>query len=275
MIKSIHFPTKEFETKEELFSDLKANIKDIIDLKKAQIQKSCDKGTSISFKSIDLSKFSEQNKAFKLDENYYYIAVNSTNILDSHDDLHVKGIWKKSISEQQGKNYLVLDHELELDKVVVKKEYIEMFTQVLPFSVLGKDYAGNSEVLIYKFPKDKVINETAEDWLESGDSLEASVRMQYVTILLAMDSNNPEDETEKMNYDNYIDEIANKDDFEYIPYFFIIKEAKNIKESSLVVFGSNHATGTIQNNSQADKTLDKTEPLKDTQTLPTKKIFIN
>lgn len=266
MINNIQYTAKDY-------AELKANINDILDLKKAQIQKSCEKGTSISLKSLDLSKFSEQNKAFKFDDNFYYIAVNSTNILDSHNDLHVKGIWKKSIEEQQGRNYLVLDHELELDKVVVKKEYIEMFTQTLPFSVLGKDYEGNTEVLIYKFPKDKVINETAEEWLKSGDSLEASVRMQYVTILFAMDSNNPEDATEKANYDKYIVDVANKDDFEYIPYFFVIKEAKNVKESSLVIFGSNSATGTLQDKSQADKTLDNTEPMQITH--PEKKIFIN
>ena len=41
---------------------------------------------------------------------YHYIAVNTTNILDSHGDLHVKGLWNKSVKDQQGKNYLVTDH---------------------------------------------------------------------------------------------------------------------------------------------------------------------
>jgi hypothetical protein len=231
----------------------------IIDAKKSEIYKSCDKGQSIVSKSLDLLQFSEQNKAIKIDDNFYYFAVNSTRILDSHDDLHVDGIWKKSVQEIQGKNYFVEDHELEISKVITRKEHIEIFTAKVPFSLIGKPYQGNTEILVYKIAKNQIKNDKVKEWLESGDSIECSVRMQYVTILLALDSNNPEDATEKKNYDDYIDLIANKSDFEYIPYFFVIKEAKNVKESSLVPFGSNSATGVVQNK------IEKEEPSIDTQ----------
>jgi hypothetical protein len=262
MIKSIYFPDKTYSTKEELFKDLRENAEDIMSLKKAQIQKSCEKGLSVTCKSLDLLKFTDQLKGIKIDDNYYYIAVNTTRILDSHDDLHIDGIWNKSIKEQQYKNYLIADHDLELSKVIVKKEYVEMFVAKIPFALLGKDYEGETQALIYKVPKDKIINQVAKEWLESGDDIEASVRMQYVSLFFALDSLNPEDAASKKNYDDYIDTIANKKDFEYIPYFFGIKEAKNVKESSLVVFGSNSSTGVIQNNKQAEKSLEdnKEEP---------------
>lgn len=247
MIKSHYFPDKEFATKEDLFNSLRENIDFIIAEKKASIQKSCEKGMSVSCKSLDLLKFTDQLKGIIIDDNYHYIAVNTTRILDSHNDLHIDGIWNKSIKEQQGNNYLVLDHELCIDKVVVRKEHIEMFLAKLPFAMFGKSYKGETQALIYKFPKGKVVNEAAEDWLSSGDQIEASVRMQYVTIEFAMDSNAPQDVTEKKRYDEYIDYIANKADFEYIPYFFVVKEAKNIRESSLVVAGSNPVTGNINN----------------------------
>jgi len=261
MIKSHYFPDKSFETKEDLFKELKENLDFFIDKKKSEIQKSCDKGTAVSCKSLDLLKFEDQLKGIKIDDNFYYIAVNSTKILDSHDDLHVDGIWNKSVKEQQGKVYLVADHELCIENVIVRKEHIEMFTASIPFSMLGKPYDGNTQALIYKVAKSQVKNEIVKEWLDSGDSIEASVRMQYVTILFAMDSNNPEDETEKRNYDAYIDTIANKNEFEYIPYFFIIKEAKNVKESSLVVFGSNHTTGVL--NTKEDEPDDKPTPYKE------------
>lgn len=271
MIKSIYFPDKTFSNKEELFKDLRDNSDDLISFKKAQIQKSCEKGLSITCKSLDLLKFTDQLKGIKIDDNFYYIAVNTTRILDSHDDLHIDGIWNKSIKEQQFKNYLIADHDLEIGKVIVKKEYVEIFVAKIPFALLGKDYDGETQALIYKVPKDKIIYPVAKEWLESGDDIEASVRMQYVSLFLAMDSNSPEDAASKKNYDDYIDTIANKKDFEYIPYFFGIKEAKNVRESSLVVFGSNSTTGTITNNKQAEKSLEeiKDEPSKDTQ--PTKK----
>jgi hypothetical protein len=275
MIKSHYFSDKTFATKEELFKELRDNKDFLIESKKSLIQKSCDKGVSVTCKSLDLLKFSDQLKGIKIDDNFYYIAVNSTRILDSHDDLHLDGIWKKSISEQQGKNYLILDHDLEVKSVVVRKEHIEIFTAKVPFALIGKPYDGDTEVLIYKVAKDKIKDVVVKEWLDSGDAIEGSVRMQYVTILLAMDSNAPEDETEKKNYDDYLQFIANKDDFEYIHYYFIIKEAKNVKEASLVVFGSNSATGLV-NNKQAEKSLEnKTEPSDDTQTMEMLKQLLN
>jgi len=256
--KSTYFPKKEFATKEAMFAEFRANIDDIISFKKAEIQKSCNKGTAITCKSLDLLKLSDQVKGLKIDDAYYYIAVNSTKVLDSHQDLHIDGLWAKSVKEQQGMNYLVADHELTIADTIVRKEHVEMLIVRMPFALLGMPYAGDTEVLVYKFPKDKVVHSKAKEWLESGDQIEASVRMQYVTILFAMDSNDPEDITLKKNYDDYLPSIANKDDFEYIPWYFIIKEAKNVRESSLVIAGSNHVTGNINN----------TEPEKSTQTDP-------
>jgi hypothetical protein len=276
MIKSRYFKT-DFNNKEELFKALRENNSIIIDAKKAEIIKSCEKGVSIVCKSLKFNNDTEETKALAMDENYYYIAVSSSYILDSHDDLHLKGMWKKSISEQQGKNYLVCDHDLEINNVIVRKEHIEMLTATIPFSMLGKPYNGNTEVLIYKFLKSKVIHPIVKEWLESGDDIEASVRMRYIDIVFCMDSNDPLDKVYKDNYDNYIGLIANKEDFEYIHYFYAIKEAQNVRESSLLPFGSNHATGLVSNNKQEplDNTLEKTEPSDDTQTTEMLKQLLN
>lgn len=257
MIKSRYFANQEFATKEDLFAEMRKSYPDLISFKKADIQKSCDKGISLT---CHVLKASDNIKALKIDAGYYYIAVNSTWVLDSHEDLHVDGIWNKSVKEQQGHNYLVCDHELTINDTVVRKEYVEMLIVDMPFALLGKPYAGDTQVLVYKVAKDKVIHAKAKEWLESGDAIEASVRMQYVTILFAMDSNDPEDVTLKKNYDNYIGRIANKEDFEYIPYFFIIQEAKNVRESSLVIAGSNPATGNIKDNEPDKSTRHKNEP---------------
>jgi len=275
MFKSIYIKDKEFATKDELFSALKHDKDLIIDAKKSEIYKSCEKGQAIKATSLDLLKFNDQFKAIKIDENHYYFAVNSTRVLDSHEDLHVDGIWTQSVKMIQGKNYLVEDHELEISKVIARKEHIEIFTAKVPFALIGKDYKGETEVLVYKVPKNHLKNENIKEWLDSGDTIECSVRMQYVTILLALDSNNPDDATEKKNYDDYIDLIANKDEFEYISHFFIIKEAKNVKESSLVLFGSNSSTGVIQNkNIEAVEDTSKNEPSEDTQNVNYTHLFI-
>ena len=258
---------KSFESKEEMFKALKSNKDSIVSLKKANIQKSCDKGLGVNAKPIDVSKLGTTSKGILTDENHYYIAVNTTKVLDSHSDLHVDGIWNKTAKEQQGKNYLVTDHKMELANVVVKKENVEMFVAEISFSAIGKSYEGNTQALIYKVLKTDVINELAKEWLESGDDIEASVRMQYVNIELAMNSKSKDDAEELKRYNDNVNTIANKSDFDSIDYFWVVKEAKNIGESSLVLRGSNGATGIINNNNEPFKSTQIVEPLKDTQSV--------
>ena len=256
---------KEFTDKNEMFKALKSNKEYIISVKRSQILKSFEKGLGVNAKSIDVSKLGTTSKGILKDNDYYYIAVNTTKVLDSHGDLHVDGIWNKTVKDQQGKNYLVTDHKMELSNVVAKKENIEMLLAEIPFSSIGKSYSGNTQALIYKVAKADIINPLAKDWLDSGSDIEASVRMQYVNLDLAMNSEAKGDEAEFKNYNEYIDTIANKDDFDSIDYFWIVKEAKNIGESSLVLNGSNSATGVLDNkNIQPSEDTDKKEPSNDT-----------
>jgi hypothetical protein len=250
---------KSFENKDDLFKALFENEKLIIDAKKSEIYKSIDKGSQIVSSQSEIKKAleTETNKGIKFDDDYYYFVVNSANILDSHNDMHVDGNWNKSVKDQQGKTYLVFDHSLKRGDIIAMAKDIEMFTAKVPFSLLGKSYEGETYSLIYKVAKEKIINKEAKEWLEKGYDLQASVRMQYVKIEFAYNSNNPDFAKQKANYDIYYPLIANKDEFKEIDYFSIIKEAKNVMESSLVLFGSNDATGRIDN---------KDEPSDDTQT---------
>jgi hypothetical protein len=237
---------KSFDTKSKLFEALRTNKSHIIEMKKAQVLKSCEKETTIKARLLKPELLSGASKELLLDSNYHHIAVNSTKILDSHEDLHLDGLWSKSVKEQQGKNYLVLDHQLSVFNTVVKKEDIEMFTAVVSFAAIGKAYEGDTEVLVYKFLKSKVLIPSISEWLESGDDIEASVRMQYVKLDLAMDSEEEADKEAKRIFDKYYPIIANKEDFEEIRYFWVISEAKNVRESSLVLAGSNGATGALE-----------------------------
>jgi hypothetical protein len=268
---------KSFETKEQMFKELMANKEFIIKEKTSNILKSCEKGLSVVANQNAIFKALETNKALKLDSDYYYFVVNSSNILDSHRDLHVKGNWDKSVKEQQGKVYLVFDHQLKRNEIIAMKEDISMFTAEIPFSLIGKNYDGDTYALIYKVAKNKIVNKEAKEWLNDGYSLEASVRMQYVKIELAVNTNDSDSVKEKETFDKYIDVIANKNEFKELDYFWVVKEAKNVQESSLVMFGSNSATGTIQENkTEADViTSEKTEPSDDTQTTEMLKQLLN
>lgn len=269
---------REFTTKVEMFKALRENKEQIISLKKSQVYKSFEKGCSVKLKPIDISKVSDVNKDDFKDENYYYIVVNTTKILDSHRDLHVNGIWNRSAKNQNRKNYLVDTHTMSMSTTIARKENVEIMLQDIPFSLLGSSLKGNTQALIYKVPKDKVINSLAKEWLDSGDDIEASVRMQYVDIEFAMNSESPEDEFYKTNYDTYINEIANKELIEEdegeINYFWVVKEAKNIGESSLVLQGSNSETGQIIVDSSKDTQPSK-EALEKSRLEQVKEYYIN
>lgn len=252
-----------FDTKKELFDALRERHKEIISVKKASIQKSVDKKSSV--KSRPISKSITNKQAFD-DNNFCYIVVNTTKVLDSHLDLHINGIWDKTARERNRKNYLVDTHNMSVQTTIARKEYVEIMIEEIPFELVGKDYGGNTQALIYKVAKNRIIDDKAREWLESGDSIEASVRMQYVQIEFAMDSEQSEDELFKERFDRYIGDIANKEEFEEefgdISYFWIVKEAKNVNESSLVLMGSNPATGSIntyEDNNEPRKSTHKTE----------------
>ena len=248
---------KEFETKEELFKALKESKNEIIKAKKSKTFNSIDKDNTLAVKvrNIDLSKFENDQVKSEFDnDKYYYIVTNTTKILDSHNDLHINGIWNKSAKEQNRKNALLDSHIDTIGTTLAKREDVEIMVKEIPFSALGYSYKGNTEALIYKIEKSKMRKDIAE-WLDEGYAVQASVKMQYVKMDIAMKSDSKEDEAERKAYDEYIDKIANIGDFKEKPvYFFIQREAKNVDESSLVSRGSNHVTGQIN-----------TEPSKDTQ----------
>lgn len=260
---------RSFDTKEELFKALKENKDFIVKAKKSDIILGKDRNTSVITNQKSILKTLSTCKNISIDDNYYYFVVNSSNILDSHYDVHLKGNWEKTVKEQQGKVYLVFDHQLKRNEIISMKEDIEMFTAEIPFSSFGKSYEGDSYCLIYKVRKDKIVNKEAKEWLEKGYSFEASVRMLYMDILLAINSNREEDVKEKENFDKFYPLIANKDEFEEINYFWGVKQAKNVMESSLVLFGSNSATGLIQeqNNEPSKDTQENKEAVKDTSDL--------
>ena len=262
---------KEFESKADLFKALVENESFIIDAKKSQVYKSFEKGLQVVSDQKTIEKaFNDSEKGIKFDSDYYYFVVNSANYLDSHNDMHVDGNWNKSVKDQNGKVYLVWHHDFsKTENIIAFPEDIEMITSKVAWSLLGKAYDGETYSLIYKVKKDKIVNENVSKWLKEGRKLQLSVRMQYIKLETAFNSDDEDYSKQTENYNKYYPLIANKDEFKEIEYFFIVKEAKNVMESSLLPFGSNSATAEIsqtENKSEADNiTSEQEEPSIDTQ----------
>ncbi len=193
--------------------------------------------------------------------------INTTNILDSHGDVHIPNLWKKSLNESKG-FMLLQEHQMKFDKVI--SDDVNAYTKSLSWKSLGFDYEGNTQALIFDstIVKDEY-NDMMFKMYSNGKVKNHSVGMQYVKISLAYDSSDRYWVEEKETYDKYIDQIVNKEDVN--GYFWVVTEAKII-EGSAVVRGSNIATPTqsVQEIKEAvNDTSTTIEPTNVTQTQPT------
>mgnify|MGYP006921369296 CR=1 FL=1 len=248
---------KEFATKEEMFLAIAENRQIIIDAKKANK----DKSEPISFYSIKAGLATKADDTPLKFGDYIYPIINTTNYIDTHGDVHIPGIWNKSLKEQAGKIYYVINHDLEIGKVISYPAEIEILTKKMKWRELGKDYNGTTEALIFKAKVTEKSNRDAYLAFQAKEAIENSVRMGYVAMTLCVDSKSPDFINEKENYDYYLPMIANKEVAEEQGYFWAITEAKIVKEGSAVLFGSNDVTPVLYS-------LKNIEPLKSTQAEP-------
>lgn len=138
------FGNKTFASKAELFKALRLNIDRIIAVKKAQIYESFTKG-GVSAWCIDKELLATKVGPHLKDDCIYPV-INTTNYLDSHDDVHWPGIWDKSVKEQQGKLYYVCDHKVETGTIIAWPSDVTAMLKTVPWSFVGKDYEGNTQI---------------------------------------------------------------------------------------------------------------------------------
>lgn len=164
------------------------------------------------------------------------LVINTTNWLDSHRDVHIPGLWKKSLSEMKDM-YLLKEHKWAFENVITDK--VRAFTKKLAWKDLGYDANGETEALMFNCDIDADRNPFMFDQYRKGYVKNHSVGMVYVKISLAV--NDKEWKEEFAVWQEYIDQIINKEDAENIGYFWAVKEAKCM-EGSAVLRGSNRIT---------------------------------
>lgn len=211
------------------------------------------------------------------------LVINTTNVIDSHMDCHINGIWNKSLNETK-LLYLLQEHEMEFDKVIADsvKDNLKAYVQNVSFKSLGYNYDGNTEALVFETQIKKDVNEFMFDKYKQGRVYNHSVGMRYVKIYLCINSNEPMYASEKDNWDKYYPQVANKEVADEKGYFWAVTEAKVI-EGSAVIKGSNECTPVmeieIEKEFEADKVTSsnaQTEPTNQvTQEQEKKQFFIN
>lgn len=267
MIVVKEFPDRQFENKEDLFKALKDNKKELISLKKS-IEKRADdfNHSDIVIGKIETNK-EEGSEMQNVNSFNAKVVINTTNFIDSHNDLHINGIWNKSVSDNANKGFLHLqEHEREFDKVISDNAIGTV--ELMSWKSLGYPYNGKTEALVFNSTVEKKRNEFMFNQYQNGWVKNHSVGMRYVKIDLAINSESEWDKTEKELWDKFYPLVANKEVADERGYMWIVSEAKII-EGSAVVMGSNSATPTIsvENKNEADSITSKTkeEPTKVTQ----------
>lgn len=252
---------REFTTKEELFIYLKENKKQIMSERKSQI-KYADAIDFVNIRLIDKSDFAvkEVTTPNSTDSGVITknIVINTTNLMDSHLDVHIPGLWKKTISEQKSV-YHLKSHLRDFEYVI--SDNAIPFTKNMNWTDLGYDAEGKTQALIFKSEIHKDRNEFMYNQYLNGYVKQHSVGMRYVNDFMCVNSEEKYWTEEKANWDKYYPEIVNKEMADEYGFFFAVTEAKLV-EGSAVLFGSNPITPTLNTKQEPSNT--QTEPI-DTQ----------
>lgn len=171
--------------------------------------------------------------------------------MDSHDDVHVKGCFTKSVKEN-ARIFHLHDHEFKISAQIGKIS--RAYEQDLPWSTFGVEKDGNTTSLLADTKVLKSMNGQIFNSYKSGEIDQHSVGMQYVTLSLAVKERNDEWKEENKAWDEIYPMLGNPERADEKGYLWIVRECKLI-EISAVLMGSNSLTPTLEN---------KQEPSNDT-----------
>jgi len=245
-----------FANKKDLIKHIISNKAEIIALKKSAT-KYCDPLIFSKANKIEATKLITDFKADDLQNGIIKRTIigNTYGWLDSHDDVHIKGIFSKSISENEKNIFHLHDHLYQLAAKVGTPNKI--YEQDVLLKDLGVDADGYATALCMDSDIKKSYNEMIFEEYLTNQINQHSVGMIYVKLFFCV--NYPEYKEDYANWNTYFPSVINKDKALENGYFWAVTEAK-LKEISCVLMGSNELTPTLN---------DKLEPNKITQVITT------
>lgn len=255
----------DFNTKKELFEFLKKNRTAIISARKEQIKladgvlftpPNISEPSSHIIKQIGTIKQTEG-----ADDLVITAVINTTNIMDSHSDVHIPGLWDKSLKENKMLMHLQ-EHKMEFEKIISDGKELKAYTEEFKWKELGWKYQGTTEALIFISTIKADRNPYMADQYAKKRVKNHSVGMRYVKLYLAIDDEDYESEFKV--WEKYIDQVGNRKAAEDQGYFWAVTEAKII-EGSAVPIGSNPATPTIDTKEPPEEGTPQEPSEKDTQ----------
>lgn len=241
MITAQEFPNKSFNSKNDLFKALKEHKNFLLSQKKGitKLSDPCAFSFAVNEKGETLKN--ENINPDNINTLRVKVVINTTNLMDSHNDVSINGSWNRSVKNTKH-IYLLQEHKMQFDHIIT--DNIDMEVETFAWKDLGFDYEGYTEALVFYATIHKDRNPYMFNQYAKGFVKEHSAGLRYIQVELAINSEAEWDKEEKAIWDKYFPHIANKEQAEEKGYFWAVTEQKII-EGSAVVKGSNFATPTI------------------------------
>ena len=243
-----------FQTKKELFDFLIENKDTLIAQKKSEIKKADGFLHTYSLnKEGEVIKANEPVETSSIDEIKVVVIINTTNLMDSHKDVHMPGIWNKSLKENKFIMHIQEHQMSQFDKIISEGKDLKSYVKFFNWTELGYTFEGKTQALVFESIVRRKRNSYMFDQYAAGYVKNHSVGMRYMKLLLAVNDEDYGAEFEA--WEKYISKVANKEAAEDNGYFWVVKEAKII-EGSAVPLGSNYVTPTLENNKETPQEIE-------------------
>lgn len=244
------FPDKKFFDKMDQTRFIKENLSAIKKIKLAEYKIDSEP----ILKSEIISKFEAQIETITSDVIEVKTVINTTNIIDSHLDLHLENTWNKTVKDNPF-SYHLKQHENKFESVISNKA--KSYNENMNFNQLGLNIDFKTVANINQFTLSRDKMPFMFDAYKNGDVEHHSVGMMYVDLDIAYYD---EDSQKEMDFFNEMKAKAvNPEVADEYGMIWIVHEAKK-REGSAVVFGSNSVTPTLYvKNFEPQKSTQQTE----------------
>lgn len=258
----------DFKNQDDLFSFLRKNRSKLIAQKRSRPTTSDNLEFGYS-KSVPTKTFKAKFKAAQQEEPEGQIQVdivaNMSGWCDSQMDVMIKDGWNKSISDLGASGqkliYHLKNHGDTIDDIIGRDPSI--YTKDIDLSIFNiESDIKKAQALMMSSMVCEDYDEKIYNLYQDGQIKQHSIGLQYVQLLLCMNSKNEEDADQKKNWDKYYPQVINKDFVDETNYFWAVTECK-IFEVSAVLFGANILTPVL-NISQPSEDTEESQPQKST-----------
>lgn len=230
------FPDKKFSDKMDQTRFIKKNMKEFLEIKKSEHK---TKSEPLIKSELFSKEFQPEIEDITSDIIEVKSVINTTNLIDSHLDLHMPKIWNKTVKDNPFSHHLK-QHENDFESVISKRA--KSYNENMNFNELGLKVDFNTVANINQFTLKRDKMPFMFDAYKDGDVEQHSIGMRYVDLDIAYYD---EDSQKQMDFFNEMKEKAvNPEVADEYGYFWVIYEAKK-REGSAVVFGSNSVTPTL------------------------------